>query len=99
MGSLCARRRQPLSIEIEPIPPAPGFQSVQHLAAFKKLRKEFGQKMKFIGRLRQDGKARVQVGDAVQNWTWFAYRKLHARQFHEQQVLLEKLKRDREAEM
>ena len=94
MGSLCARRRSPIDIQIkvEDQVPVWSLSNIDendcwirsedaHVRALNKLRKTVGEKMKFLGALRKMGQARTEVGDAVKNWEWMTLRKLHARQF------------------
>ena len=99
---MCARRWRPL----ESYTPAPVAAlkklrkewSAHHVAAPKKLRKEWRHNMNEIAMSRRGSEVRV-VGDVTQRWTFFTYRKVVARKFHEQGALLTRLKRDREAEM
>lgn len=62
------------------------------------MRREFAANMKFVGQLRKKAQTREEFGPPTKNWEWLVFRKIRGRQFHDQQVLLEWIRRTREAE-
>ena len=96
MGAFCARRRE---IQIDDTVVPHGQVSVAHAHALRKLRKKFAQQMKDIGEFRKKASYHTLHLPQLGKWTWLAFRKLKAREFHENQMVLTTIRRSTQAEM
>ena len=88
--------------------------SPSHTQALTRLRTRFGRRMQHLGQLKKQGKTVGHGGgdamiiveecsdgdnfDALSRWSWLTNRKVLARRYHEEQMTLDHLKRNREAE-
>ena len=75
-------------------------ESSEHQEALRKLRLSFGRGMRALGDLRKKELSHEYAFMTTdERWSWLTLRKVRAREFKEQQTLLEYLKRQREAQL